>query len=443
MLLVGQIPSQRVYDDEEKPETDKIQMVADINDVKDRIKSAKEPIDVVTAYAELNAIYGTLVEIRSTSYGRYSHDSKLDNLTLNNDRRHFHSDKTREARTVYDSSTVKAGKPAPWNNLTEIAKHDEITEKCVISLLQADGITDYRLTHDIPYVKIGHKSCHKIDDEGVISKESVPDYEIEFALKREEVLKAYAYIKDYFDNEEQYIQQTCEDTLGVEDRHFKQFEETSEVFNRRSIADNRLYHLISVFNSLPDRDLQERTWKHSNVFSLISDRYQAQNKIPGTNKKGEQKISEDLFKFDNPIFQEHFGEDFKQSLIAKKEVYQQRLFETTFNVAKKLPAMWLAARDRLQHLNEKDDSLDDRIDGLLEGKRRRKLLKKRKEVRNELSFYRGKEDLLKTVTLNYYCSVLEKSNSWYHFSRLTPVIILIFLPNKLNVMQKVNMTLLK
>lgn len=415
-FLEGHIPNdvtreQEINSPKETPEI--------INDIKKTIlktRNAKTIELFKNSYKKLQELKQTLIEIRSPIYG-CNDISKFDNLSfIDNNNGQFHG--TSDARIIFEKESIKPGFEAPWNNLTKISKKSEEVKKLVTSLLKEEGIIDYRISHELPYVKIGN-SCYKANENGVLSKEKVPEYELSFALNRENVLIAYDYIKTYLEQEDEYINRLSAQASIILDIDFGKEKYFSNHFNRYSRGEQFAYNFISLFNSLPDT---EDTYRNESVFSTISNSYKQSNSIPYKTEiddEGERKrfeLNDDLFKYDNPIFQEYFGANLKEEIENRKKIQQQRLFETAFRVIKNLTTQW-------PEISKQHEEIKSRL-SILDEKHSKKNLNDEETVeydalnKKERTLRERKSEIQSVIT-NYTYSVFNRRSNDYKIRGLT------------------------
>ncbi|MFN3826783.1 MAG: M48 family metalloprotease [Micavibrio sp.] len=386
------------------------------------IKAAQTAAEFMQHAGALNKLTYTLGEIQTISHGNHWSTDKFDNLSGLRDPGRWLS---KEDSKIYN--VVAPGSVIPWNNLVEIAEADASTKDAVTNILTQSGITDYRVTHNKPYVNMGHEQNYRVTETGHVSTDPIPEYELDFAVHHETVMQAYDYIRSYFGNETAMIDRACKAAIEMPVTEFDRYESTSERFNRHSLAQKQIYDFISLFNALPKTEKQSVWNDNDKVTALIPKHYQNANPVPGARKPesghGDGFVygfSTDLFSADNPIFQQHFGESFGTTLIAAKEAQQQKMFDTTIAILKKTTDLWRDAHPRMVALKEQEESMPRTWD-VPEGEEREKLEAALAPVRKEWEFHHNREDQASTLVLNTLHSVFDDVRLyWYNLERLKP-----------------------
>lgn len=396
------------------------QIKADIQAVRDRMRAVQTVEEFMAEAAELNRLGDVWNDIKDTSFGQ--NGDKLDNLSSISD---FILRRMRNENPAYDA--LQPGGTIPWNNLVEIAKTSDQAKEVIVAFLQQNGIEDFRITHGLPYIRINNYQCWRVEDDIRISNEEVQAYELDFAIKRDLVLQAYDYIKAYFDDEEEFIDARCASIVAIDDADFRKKEKPTDAFNDHTLAHKKIYDFISVFNALPDRDPKMRERDGNMATSLIPERHQADNPIPGSSlsRAGFRdrmifEYSQDLFKFDNPIFQDHFGADFEEKLLARKAALQSKMFDAAFAFLEHAVDIWMDARPQLDDLKARRSALWDMI---WHSENKAEVARKRKEekaLEPDLNFQAARVDQTHTVIYNMLNSIFSKEKHWYHLQRLTP-----------------------
>lgn len=233
-------------------------IVIDIDAIQNKIRSVRTVEDFRVATAEYERLGKIRYEIVNAGkeIGRYAH--KFDNLTGFVGFGGYGHRGSRNEMRIYDDP--KVGKKVPWDNLVEIAKKGESVKAEIVTFLAKYHIEDFRITHGLPYVRIGHSSkYYSINPDGKISQNDIPPYEVDFAIRHNKVLAAYDYIKSYFDNEESLIEQTCQEAVSIDDRDYRPHKALQDSFNHCTIAEKKIYDFVSMFNSLPEDEEREDT----------------------------------------------------------------------------------------------------------------------------------------------------------------------------------------
>lgn len=400
------------------------QIESDINTEKEVIRTAKTSEEFVNATEKLKNLAQILHEIRTTTYGRRDYSwEKFDNLSsIREDGFKFKDDNFNE---VY--SDLKGGVIAPWNNLYEIAKTDEQIKQRVVDFLELNNIHDYRITHGLPYVSWGYSDCYEVSEDGKISDKKTPEYIVSFAVNRDAVLAAYEYVKGYFNKESALIDEACSAVLSITDADFDEFESTTESFSRNTIAEKKQYDFLSMFNALPDEENDNNYRSDDSVVSLIPERHQKDDPIPGSKDSGSGfgrrmvfDFSRELLDFENPIFKEYFGESFKEDLLIKKQSQQQKMFETAFSLLKKSVDTWLDIAPQLEKIREKEKRYRKLIWEAEDGE---DIFSEKKEfdlLGKKSDFYLKKLNQAESIINNFLYSIFDRENYYYNLQRLTP-----------------------
>lgn len=388
----------------------------DLVEVKGQVRDAQTFVDFRSAVEHFWHLKYVRHEIRSVGKdGAYA--AKLDNLSGQS---FYGSRSSSRDEPIY--STLALGAEVPWNRLVSFSKEDESSKAYVVDFLDRHYIEDFRITHNLPYIRVGRNQCFEVDvDSGFVTK-AVPEYEIDFAVHRETVIGAYEYIRSYFDNEDEIIDRVCMDAIEIDDRDFKEFEKLKDTFERRTIASKKAYDLVSMFNALPQDDERERHWGHDDrVLQLIPERYKKNNPITGFSENGRSPVTESLFDYDNPIFEAHFGAGYKEHLMGRKKAQQQKMFEAAFTVLKKAADIWLETDPKVQSLKETTSALQQEVwNTPKENQEERKdKEKKLKRLNKNLNFLSAKSELAEQIIYNFLFSIFEKDTYWYHLNRLT------------------------
>jgi len=393
----------------------------DIEATKEKIKSAKTAEDFTQAVEKLNRLNGIWREIRTVHYGYNGNGEKLDNLSSIHSHGHSWHE---ERKQIYDKPWIND--VLPWNNLAEIAKTDQKTKDRVIQFLEQYNIEDFRITHNLPYIRTGRSHCYKITDTGSISPDPILEYELDYIIHHDLVLQAYDYIKSYFESEESIIEKCCAEAINIGDKDFREIEITDRD-EKLSLAEKKKYALVSLFNAIPEgKKKREYFDTHQTALLLIPDRHRLNHPVPGSKKIGslygeklEFKFDESLFDFKNPIFQTHFGADFEKKLTKRKKAQQQKFFDTAFVMLQRAADLWLQAAPPPEDLEKRYYSLRDKRwspDPEYTESENQEM----ESLKKELDFHRKKKDNTTTLIFNFLYSILDKEQSWYKLNRLTP-----------------------
>ncbi len=409
----------------------------DIEKAKDTIRTATSLEGFASAIDQLKTLSKIQEDITTIRYRQFS--DKFDNLSS------FKPNRDTDYRSqdnVYGE--LRADEPAPWNNLVTIAGTGEEARTAVLAFLKDKDIEDFRISHGLPYIRKGSYTHYEITADGKIADKKLEGYELDFAVQRETVLEAYAYVSDYFDNEAEMIAQARDAVLSIDDPDFifpvdieKEFNNSSR-FERdddkpKSPASKTIYDFISMFNALPaekPEDEDERIWgrDRTSVMEMIPERYRQEHLIPGSKIAktiyGEDTVSngfnDQLLEFTNPIFQEHFGADFRDRLTAQKNMQQEEMFETAFVLLQQAIDMWLDAEPKVAALQKRCDELRYAVwreqDPAFEALRKEDY----EAAAQELQFYEEKSKSTADLVHNIFYSIFEGKKHWFHLQRLTP-----------------------
>lgn len=225
--------------DEEAVPTSRPSIEDDIDTAKRRIKAVRTSAGFragVAEYQRLTQIRKEIISVGSDG-GRYAR--KLDNLS-------GLSSYGRRGRSEWDAriySEPKLGKAVGWNNLTDIALAEPSAKDEIVKFLGEHNIHDYRITHGLPYVRIGYGGGYEIGQDGKIIRKDVPDYELDFATNRDVVLAAYEYVRGYFENESALIEETCHQASSVGDSDYRPDRSLKDEFNSRTVAEKKFMTL--------------------------------------------------------------------------------------------------------------------------------------------------------------------------------------------------------
>lgn len=408
--------------DEENEVEARTQIEIDIRDAKEKIRTADTAESFIEAADELDKLNNIFREIRTINYGREGRGEKLDNLTGLSD---YRIRSFRDKDNVYGE--LKSGEGIPWNNLVEIAKTDAQTKERVVQFLKQNNIEDFRITHALPYIRAGYRNCYSVTENGQTSAKKIPDYELDFAIHQDTVLQAYDYVRKYFDSEAAVIDATCAAAIDFDDEDFKEFEKTTDTFNRHSIASKKAYDFVSLFNALPDEEEDKRYGDARTAISLIPEHHQKAHPMPGSKEVNSGwrettvfEFSKDLLSFENPIFQEHFGADFERELVARKEAQQRQMFDTAFTLLERTIDTWLDAKPKFDDLSERSRNLsreiwDSEDEEFIKTKRA-----EQETLEKELNFYKEKEDTTHSLAYNLLTSIFKNDRTRWQLQRLTP-----------------------
>lgn len=405
--------------DEEAVPISRPRIEDDIDTTKRRIKAVRTGVEFQTSEAEYQRLTQIRQEIISVGSdgGRYAR--KLDNLSGFSSYGH-------RGRSEWDAriySEPRIGKTVAWNNLVDIAIAEPSAKDEIVKFLGEHNIQDYRITHGLPYVRIGYGSGYEIGQDGKIIRKDVPDYELDFATNRDVVLDAYEYIRSYFENESTLIEETCYQASSVGDSDYIPDRSLKDEFNDRTVAEKKVYDFMSMFNALPEEEKEGRSrWRDQEVLALIPERFRTDYPMPGGNEKGRFTLNNKLLYFDNPIFIAHFGEDFKDRLVERKKAHQQKMFDAAFALLQQSVDRWLDVHPKKEALKEKVDTLQREIWNIPREEQATRASREEKELRlwqEKLNFYSKKAELSAQLIMNILFSIFSRDGYFYHLNRLT------------------------
>ncbi|MDD5586205.1 MAG: hypothetical protein PHY92_04510 [Alphaproteobacteria bacterium] len=402
------------YDPDEPSPRVLPQIEVDLEDARQRIRSAQEADEFIEAAEDLKRLTKTYKDLSSVSLGGSRYITKLDNLSFINNH-----DGSSRSEILYPD--LEIGEPVPWNNLVEIARTDIKTYIHVVNFLKDQGIEDYRITHGQPFVRSSRYSCYGINAEGVVSGKK-RQYDLDYAVQTALVLQAYEYVKSYFENEAALFNATCDAVLNITDADFGKNEEVKDRYDRFPAAFTKAMSFVQLYNSLPQENGDDRHRPDDDsVLSLISDQFLKENPLPGSDEKGRVVLDSDLFEFENPIFQQHFGKDFKERLTERKLALKQQMFDTAFKTIKAAADMWAEASPKAKEVDESKGALWEQRRALEDDDpAREKVEQELESLHEELKFYQAKKETAEGIILNYACGIFEKGENRYLINRLTP-----------------------
>lgn len=253
--------------------------------------------------------------------------------------------------------------PLPWENLIAIAQENTAAKAGVIELLHKNSITDFRLSHDVPYVRLENGYYYTFSEHDRQLKE-VPEYEVDFATHNDVVLKAYDYIRSYFNNEESLIRSQCDEVLRISLNDFYPNTRENSISRDRPLAAERIYDLIFLFNTLPNA--QADSYKYiENAASLIPSHYHTTQPMPGRETdhlgRASYSFSSKLLHFGNPIFQDHFGLECRDELLLAKNTARDQVFDTVLHILDKVTDTFLLLQTQKEIVGRTVDFTSDAL----------------------------------------------------------------------------------
>ncbi|MBL4588743.1 MAG: hypothetical protein JKY11_01520 [Alphaproteobacteria bacterium] len=419
-LFKETISSKREQQYEENGARTLPQIEIDITSAKQKIYTAKEATEFKQVAEEFKTLLKIRKDLMSTSYGYNGNGNKLDNLSFVET---FRLGGSYDFPDLYSEPQV--GECVPWNNLVEIAKTDEKTKEYVVEFLQEHRIEDFRITHNEQYIRKSNYHCHAVNDNGILSDRNVEKFELGYIVNKELVIEAHSYIQNYFDNESAFFDKTCESILHLEDKDFLDAVKIESKLigdDRVSVARKKIRDFTMLYNSLPKLNSGKNVYRgdNSGVLSLITAQYLTENRMPSTNEHGNSSVDDELFEFENPIFEKRFGKDFKDKIITEKKEQTQRMFNTTIDVVNMAADIWAEASLDLEKIKEKTSALWKEIGRLKDGDEKEKKDLERSNLYRDEQFSKERVDVAENVFYNYLCSIFNGDKYWYTLNRLTP-----------------------
>jgi len=380
------------------------QIVLDIENTKKKIYEAKEVTEFLGAAEEFKNIKGIYKELKSISYDvtgkKFNNLSFIDQYYTKDDDKLF---------SAY--SEISKGGYVPWNNLVEIAKNDNSAKEHVNNFLVENLIEDFRISKNEPYLRISNFNLFKLNGNGKVISNTVSDDVFDYAVNKDKVLAAYGYIKNYFNDEEELVDDVCKNVLNLEE-----INDTSKGLQKPY---DKVNDFVSLYNSFPAEGRSNEQREHEkSVFFFIADKYFEGYFLQSKNKKDRLEISRSLFLFENKIFQEHFGKKFDNWIIEQKTEHKHKMFDVALKTVKMAEHRYVDAFNNKSVL-EKDLHKLWKEEKTLKGKLKYKNKEEQKKLSERISLYNERVELYDTTLHNLLHSVFESDNSRYHIKVLT------------------------
>lgn len=390
----------------------------DLNDVKDAIRKTDNFDEFIASVLKFKKITNTIYEVRSIEYGPHNSYEKLDNLSgIKSYGSRFDQDiKIKQIYPALESEAL-----VPWNNLYSIAQSDDDAKENVVAFLKDHNLTDYRITHGIPYVQFGRNDGYKIDTNGMTSKDNVPAYQISYEIHKDTITAVYNYIRKYFDDEGTLIEKTCLDVLGMTNQDYKEPDETRP---DKTIANKKIYDFLSMFNALPDVNQAD----DEIVIQMIPEHYLENNMMPGSRKSkssfGSNIIHDfdtNLLKFNNSIFQSHFGKTYQEELMEKKKRQHDKMFEAALVLFQQSIDNSADSREKISILEAQEEQYWKEVERSGENRWDHKRSDRIQNIQIEKAFHKERFDQAESIIYNFIDSIFEDNKKyWYNLQRLTP-----------------------
>jgi len=396
----------------------------DLEGAKDTVRSTNNLGEFTSAVQAYESIATIIHEIRTIEFGQNGSYEKLDNLSgVKSHRYRFREN--REEKQIYPE--LSGASIVPWNNLYEITQANDKAKEQVSEFLESQSLSDYRITHGLPYVQFGRNNGYVVDENGMMSKDTIPAYQISYEVHKDTVEAAYDYIGSYFNDEDTLIEKACADVIGMTDDDWTADKKLSDHFDRKTKAHKKIYDFVSMFNALPDESEEGRSYSDNMVVEMIPENYAENNLMPGSTKARSSfgrnisyEFDRDLLKFDNPVFKERFGDNYKQELTQKKKTQHDRMFETAFTLFQQSIDNSIDSRAKRDALKSQEDQYWDEVESAGETRWDHKKSDRIEAVRAEQEFHKEKLDQSESIIYNFLQSIFEgREKYWYHLQRLT------------------------
>lgn len=371
---------------------------------KNAILQARSYQELVNAIATHDKLIQMNKDIRQAYYAGIRNEDKLRHISFT---RPVYYERPRKD-TFYPEP--KIGQKVAWNNLVEIGRSSEEARVYVTAFLKKHGISDFRISHNMPYVRVLHRDDFEIDTAGVIRKVG-QRYITDFAVHREAVLESYARIKDYFINEPAQFDAACKSALALTSDDYKvgkqvPGEAPSSLAERTLLAFSRLFNTIPVEGG---DEVQKR--EEESVLFYIENSFFHNTPLPCWSYEVGILADSPLFRFDNPVFKTFFDPDYKQRLETNKAALREKMFATA-----------------LQMIDNAADILDEATHQLKQVDQRKTQMSNTKQT--ALSFEGDEIDRItlelnekaqtaRSVLIHFTAPVISRNQSSYYINNLT------------------------
>ncbi len=378
------------------------QIEVDIHATQKKIRTASNFEKFNSSASELSRLVFMLHDMKSVGYG----SSKFDNLSSING---IETNNWGHATKMY--SSFNSGGTIPWNNLVKIAQTDEKAKEVVVYFLERQGVKDLRITDDAPYIEVGHDNFYRVRSRGRSSKNKVPKYEISYALNRETVEQIYDYIEHYYANENEIFDRICDDNLRLVSEDFGSFGASVNDVSEEAVAQRKIHEFLSLYESLPTIDREKPYRDDMSALSFITRGYFSENQMPGSDEREALEISGDLTKFNNKIFQGHFGADFMDKVIDEKEAQKQRMFDAGFQILKVIADTGPEIYKNEKRVRKACDKLEEEVRELPKGAKRDHLEKEKARMLHEWRFHHAQKESVEYFIKKYLFGVFSDDNA--------------------------------
>ncbi len=309
-----------------------------IKDKNYTIRTAASAEVFLQASSELDVLLTAMNFIQRAADGSANKNDALENLSAFTG---YAYDYLRPNTAIY-SDTVTI--PLPWDNLIAIAQESDEAKNKIIELLDRNRIVDFRLSYSAPYVRLGNGNYYKIPPHNGYLTE-VSQYQVDYATQPTLILQAYDYVRSYFEGEEMLISTKCDEVTNITQSDFFKRPPSGDI----PLAAKHVYDLIFLFNTLSYT--QNNTKNAADLIPLNHHQTQA---MPGrkTDHFGHvhYSYSDTLLHFDNMIFQEHFGLDYKERVLRTKQKKQEEVFNTALNALDNITNIFLTLKEEKEKL---------------------------------------------------------------------------------------------
>ena len=391
-------------------------IVQSINDIKFATTLDTAEIAINNYYFLKNSFERVIkTSIGKEKYGSYG--NKLYNLSFLEAGYYGSKEKNVYARKLKENEVVQ------WNNLVSIYKNDSSDKKDVIvKFLNSQSIEDFRITHNKPYIRTSRFNIVKLDDNGKIIDANVSKSELDYIINEEVVLESYNFIRDYFDNEEDLFKQACNDLLNISEEDYINYPKKSnkQYFERLTLAGKKIYDFISLYNSIISETEENNEHEYNKITDFIAGHFLSNTEKPWYNKETKRnRIEDNVFYFDNSIFQEHFDKNCREKLIIQKKKYQEQMFQTMLSALEKVESEFKDVVNINNSINRRMDKLWKKKEETSNKEIKEILDKESVSLSKASNKYKRKEQILEEMIYNYTHSIFNGTNSSRHIHKLT------------------------
>jgi len=357
-------------------------------------------------------------DMRSKSYGYNGSKEKFDNLSFFYS---FGSNHDRNLTRLYTGDyDVTPKRKVPWDNLVSLAKENDDARDEIVNFLAEHRVEDFRITHNKNYVRRYEHDAYAITKKGLVSKQNLENYELEYAVYNQSVRDVYAYIRDYFKTEAAFFDQAREEILGISEAEFTVFQTEEDKMYDISNATKKVSAFTQLYDSLPEGKNPKTDWENTNIRAFMAGNSACENPMPCTDKDNRFELDEKLLDLKNPVFIKHFGADFKEDITTAKNLQKEKMFDTAFESIKIAADMWADAAGKMDALKELIKPVRQRVgDVPYEEQAKHPEAETLRGLYEEESLLRSMKGSLEGWVYNYCYSALESKNYRFYLTRLT------------------------